>query len=145
MLFYLFSNGTLKNHPLLLQVLPNPEQEKIRSFLGSVIIYFVGYIILFSPLFKFELNELEKYFWAIFTIDILFTYAFLYQDNQQISEKLKETILEEKLNSILKKNNSSKSSQNSNKSVKFERRIEDETEFDTGDSEFDLSEFERTL
>ena len=51
MLFYLFSNGSLKNHPLLLKILPDPEQEKIRSFLGSVVIYCVGYIILFSPLF----------------------------------------------------------------------------------------------
>ena len=83
MLFYLFSNGTMKNHPLLKKILPYPNQEKIRSFLGSVIIYCIGYVILFSPLFKFELNELEKYFWAVFTIDVLFTYAYLYQNTEQ--------------------------------------------------------------
>jgi hypothetical protein len=141
MLFYLFSNGSLKNHPLLLKILPDPEQEKIRSFLGSVVIYCVGYIILFSPLFKFELRELEKYFWAIFSIDILFTYAFLYQNNEPTQKQIRETQLEQKLNSILKKDNNPRLGKN----VKFEKRIEDETEIDTGDSEIDLSEFEKTL
>ena len=106
MLFYLFSNGTMKNHPLLKKVLPHPNQEKIRSFLGSVIIYCVGYVILFSPLFKFELNELEKYFWAVFTIDVLFTYAYLYQNTEQQQQQvnyINDTQIEQKLNSILKK------------------------------------------
>ena len=110
MLFYLFSNGTMKNHPLLKKVLPHPNQEKIRSFLGSVIIYCVGYVILFSPLFKFELNELEKYFWAVFTIDVLFTYAYLYQNTEQQQQQvnyINDTQIEQKLNSILKKNNTS--------------------------------------
>ena len=145
MLFYLFSNGTMKNHPLLKKVLPHPNQEKIRSFLGSVIIYCVGYIILFSPLFKFELNELEKYFWAVFTIDVLFTYAYLYQNTEQEQQQvnyINDTQIEQKLNSILKKNNTSNTRK---KNVQFERAREEETEFDTGDSEFDLTEFERTL
>ena len=144
MLFYLFSNGTMKNHPLLKKVLPHPNQEKIRSFLGSVIIYCIGYVILFSPLFKFELNELEKYFWAVFTIDVLFTYAYLYQntEQQQQQNNINNTEIEQKLDSILKKNNEPNTRK---KSVKFERAHEEETEFDTGDSEFDLTEFERTL
>lgn len=141
MLFYLFSNGTMKNHPLLLKLLPQRDQDKIRSFLGSVIIYCVGYVILFSPLFKFELKELEKYFWAIFTIDVLFTYAYLYQN--EVNPSLhREQELENKLNSILKKNTSSTPK---NKRVQFERAKEEETEIDTGDSEFDLSEFEKSL
>ncbi len=144
MLFYLFSNGTMKNHPLLKKILPYPNQEKIRSFLGSVIIYCIGYVILFSPLFKFELNELEKYFWAVFTIDVLFTYAYLYQNTEQEQQLnyINNTQIEQKLNSILKKNNESNTHK---KSVQFERAREEETEFDTGDSEFDLSEFEKTL
>lgn len=134
----------MKNHPLLKKVLPHPNQEKIRSFLGSIIIYCVGYVILFSPLFKFELNELEKYFWAIFTIDVLFTYAYLYQntnENPEISI-INDSQIEQKLNSILRKNTDENRQK---KHVKFERSRDEETEFDTGDSEFDLTEFEKTL
>ena len=142
MLFYLFSNGTIKNHPLLKKILPHPHQEKIRSFLGSVIIYCIGYIILFSPLFKFELVELEKYYWAIFTIDILFTYAYLYQNTNITQQSINEQQLEKKLNSILKKNNVELKNK---KHVKFENNNDEETEIDTGDSEFDLTEFEKSL
>lgn len=144
MLFYLFSNGTMKNHPLLKKILPHPNQEKIRSFLGSIIIYCVGYVILFSPLFKFELNELEKYFWAIFTIDVLFTYAYLYQNTNETQETslINDSQIEQKLNSILRKNTDENRQK---KHVKFERSRDEETEIDTGDSEFDLTEFEKTL
>lgn len=144
MLFYLFSNGTMKNHPLLKKILPNPNQEKIRSFLGSIIIYCVGYVILFSPLFKFELNELEKYFWAIFTIDVLFTYAYLYQNTHENSESLtiNDTQIEKKLNSILRKHTNENRQR---KQVKFEKSHDEETEIETGDSDFDLTEFEKTL
>ena len=134
----------MKNHPLLIKILPHPNQEKIRSFLGSIVIYCIGYVILFSPLFKFELNELEKYFWAIFTIDVLFTYAYLYQnmsDNNTLSSMNNEQI-EQKLNSILKKNNDEHKRK---KNVQFEKTRDEETEFDTGESEFDLTEFEKTL
>lgn len=142
MLFYLFSNGTMKNHPLLKKILPHPSQEKIRSFLGSIIIYCIGYVILFSPLFKFELNELEKYFWAMFTIDVLFTYAYLYQNTEQRENQINDIEIEQKLNSILKKN---VTQQTNKKNVQFERVRDEETEFDTGDSEFDLTEFEKSL
>jgi len=144
MLFYLFSNGTMKNHPLLKKVLPHPNQEKIRSFLGSIVIYCVGYVILFSPLFKFELNELEKYFWAIFTIDVLFTYAYLYQNTNENPEAslINDSQIEQKLNSILRKNTDENRQK---KQVKFERNRDEETEIDTGESEFDLTEFEKTL
>ena len=144
MLFYLFSNGTMKNHPLLKKVLPHPNQEKIRSFLGSIVIYCVGYVILFSPLFKFELNELEKYFWAIFTIDVLFTYAYLYQNTNENpgASLINDSQIEQKLNSILRKNTDENRQK---KQVKFERNRDEETEIDTGESEFDLTEFEKTL
>lgn len=132
----------MKNHPLLLKLLPTNDQENIRSFLGGVVVYCVTYIILFSPLFKFEMTELEKYFWAIFTIDVLFTYAYLYQNTEQPHEAVRETQLEKRLNSILKKNTDiNKTSKN----VKFERIRDEETEIDTGDSEFDLTEFEKSL
>lgn len=142
MLFYLFSNGTMKNHPLLLKLLPTNDQENIRSFLGGVIVYCVAYVILFSPLFKFEMMELEKYFWAIFTIDVLFTYAYLYQNTEQNHRNMNELQLEKKLNSILKKNTDSNKK---SKNVQFERIRDEETEIDTGDSEFDLTEFEKSL
>jgi hypothetical protein len=142
MLFYLFSNGNTKNHPLLLKILPTNNQENIRSFLGGVIVYCIAYVILFSPLFKFEVMEMEKYFWAIFTIDILFTYAYLYQNTEQSLETVRETQLENRLNSILKKRNNTYVS---SKNVKFERVREEETEIDTGDSEFDLTEFKNSL
>lgn len=134
----------MKNHPLLKKILPHPNQEKIRSFLGSIIIYCVGYVILFSPLFKFELNELEKYFWAIFTIDVLFTYAYLYQNTNETQETslINDSQIEQKLNSILRKNTDENRQK---KHVKFERSRDEETEIDTGDSEFDLTEFEKTL
>lgn len=142
MLFYLFSNGTMKNHPLLLKLLPTHDQQNIRSFLGGVVVYCVAYVILFSPLFKFEMTELEKYFWAIFTIDVLFTYAYLYQNTEQNQDTVREIQLEKKLNSILKRENNTN---RPSKSVKFERTRDEETEIDTGDSEFDLSEFEKSL
>lgn len=132
----------MKNHPLLKKILPHPSQEKIRSFLGSIIIYCIGYVILFSPLFKFELNELEKYFWAMFTIDVLFTYAYLYQNTEQRENQINDIEIEQKLNSILKKN---VTQQTNKKNVQFERVRDEETEFDTGDSEFDLTEFEKSL
>ena len=142
MFFYLLYQGKFKNHPLLLKLVPQQKRVEIRALLGAIILYFIAHIILFTKLFDFSLHESQKYFWAIFIVDIFITGTIIYQTDDLLSNM---NAVENKLDSILKKENNKRNS--THKTVHFEMNMnkEEDTSIESGDSEFDLEDFEKSL
>ena len=140
MFFYLLYQGKFKNHPLLLKLVPQQQRVEIRALLGAIILYFIAHIILFTKLFEFSLHESHKYFWAIFIVDIFITGTIIYQTDDLLTNM---NAVETKLNSILKKENNKRNS--TQKTVRFEINKDEDTSIESGDSEFDLDDFEKSL
>ena len=140
MFFYLLYQGKFKNHPLLLKLVPQQKRVEIRALLGAIILYFIAHIILFTKLFDFSLHESHKYFWAIFIVDIFITGTIIYQTDDLLTNM---NAVETKLDSILKKENNKRNS--IQKTVRFEMNKDEDTSIESGDSEFDLDDFEQSL
>ena len=106
----------------------------------------MAYIILFSNILSYNFQEIEKYFWAILIIDILTT-TYLLKQNKNINP------MEHKLNSILKKNEGNKNMYRPTPSrpvlnrpvVHFDIDGDNDTSIESGESDFDLTEFEKSL
>ena len=109
----------------------------------------MAYIILFSNILSYNFQGIEKYFWAILIIDILTT-TYLLKQNKNINP------MEHKLNSILKKNEANKNmyrpmpdrpvlNRPADKNVHFDIDGDNDTSIESGESDFDLTEFEKSL
>ena len=165
MFFYLLYHGQFKNHPILLQLVPH--NTELRALLGAIILYFVSYAILFTQLFDFSLTHFTKHFWTMFFIDMFLTGTIVYQNdnfnmnalnfsssvnnannlnhNTHHNSNMNTNTFDEKINSILKKNDTRNQLDKSRK-VHFDfNPVDDETSIESGDSDFDLNEFEKSL